>query len=50
MKVKVASTSTNASMAIIFVSSTAHALIMMAVIRVNVIMDMKVMAEQNVIM
>ena len=37
-------------MAIIFVSSTAHALIMMVVILVNVTMDMKVMVEQNVIM
>ena len=50
MKVKVASTSTNASMAITFVLSTVHALITMAVILVNVIMDMKVMVELNVIM
>ena len=35
-------------MVIIFVSNTVHVLITMAVILVNVIMDMKVMAEQNV--
>ena len=50
MKVKVASTSTNASTAITFVLSTVHALITMAVILVNVNMDMKVMGELNVTM
>lgn len=40
--------STNASMVTIFVSSIVHVLIMMAVILVNVMMVMKVMAEPNV--